>query len=88
MVMEISGIVRQNPIILEECCIFSVEQKDGIYLIVSTDRQAVKDHIFVQQGQKIHIRGSSLSDKNFKGIIVVEWAKINTEKKLEKFSSK
>lgn len=80
MVMEISGIVRQNPVILEECCIFSVEQKDGLYLIISKDKQAVKDHIFVQQGQKIHIRGSSLSDKNFKGIIVVEWAKINTEK--------
>ena len=76
---EINGIVQHNPIMLEECCIFSVEQKDGTYLIVSTDRQAVKDHIFVQRGQRIHIRGSSLTDKNFKGVMVVEWAKISTE---------
>lgn len=80
MEMEIKGIVKQNPIMLEDCCIFTVEQEDGTYLVVSTDRQAVKDHIFVQRGQRINIRGSGIADKNFKGVMVVEWAKISTEK--------
>ena len=71
MVTEINGIVQQNPIILEQCCIFSVEQENETYLIMSADRQAVKDHIFVQKGQRIHIRGSGVSDKNFKGVMVV-----------------
>lgn len=80
---EISGIVRQNPIMLKECCVFSVEQENVIYLVVSTGRQAAKDNIFVQQGQRIHIGGSILTDKDIKGVIVVEQAKIKLDKNYE-----
>lgn len=80
---EISGIVRQNPIMLKECCVFSVEQEAALYLVVSTGRQAAKDNIFVQQGQRIHIGGSILTDKDVKGVIVVEQAKIKLDKNYE-----
>ena len=76
---EISGIVKQNPIILEECCVFSVGQEAAIYLVISTGQQAARDNIFVQQGQRIHIRGSILTDKDIKGVIFVEQAKIKLE---------
>lgn len=41
--MEISGTVQGEPMLLENCCVFSVEGRDGLYLILSTDRQAVKE---------------------------------------------
>lgn len=71
---------------LEDCCIFSVKRGNETYPIVPAGRQTVKDHILVQQGQKINIRGSSLSDNNFKSIMNVEGTKINTEKIIKVFS--
>ena len=77
MAKEVRGVVLQNPIVLERCCLFTVEQDGGTYLILSTDRQASKDNIFVEQGQEIHIQGSGIEDMNFKGVIVTEQAQIN-----------
>ena len=76
MAKEIRGTVQQNPIMLEQCCIFAVEQKEGSYLVVSTDLQASKDNIFVEQGQEIRIQGSGIEDMNFKGVVVTQQAKI------------
>lgn len=76
MAKEIQGIVQRNPIMLEQCCLFAVEQKEGSYLVVSTDTQASKDNIFVEQGQKIYIKGSGIDDVNFKGVVVTEKAKV------------
>ena len=76
MAKEIRGTVWQNPIMLEQCCLFAVKQKEGSYLVVSTDLQASKDNIFVEQGQEIRIQGSSIEDMNFKGVVVTQQAKI------------
>lgn len=76
MAKEIRGTVQQNPIMLEQCCIFAVEQKEGSYLVVSTDLQASKDNIFVEQGQEICIKGSGIENLNFKGVVVTEQAEI------------
>ena len=77
---EIRGVVQNNPILLEQCCMFAVEQKEHTYLVVSTARQAGKDNIFVEQGQEICIRGSTIEDNNFKGVIVTEQAEIKVGK--------
>jgi len=77
MAKEIKGIVRQNPIMLPQCCLFVVEQDDGFYLIVSTDVQAAKDNIFVEQGQEICINGSGIEGMDLKGVLITEQAKIN-----------
>lgn len=77
---EIRGLVQNNPILLEQCCMFAVEQKEDTYLVVSTARQAGKDNIFVEQGQEICIRGSTIEDNNFKGVIVTEQAEIKVGK--------
>lgn len=74
---EIKGIVQENPIILEQCCLFSVEQDGESYLVVSTDRQASKDSIFVAKGQEMVIEGSVLEDTKFKGVLITEQARIN-----------
>lgn len=81
---EIKGIVRQNPIMMEQSCMFVVEQEKGSYLIVLTDIQAAKDSIFVEQGQEISIRGSCLETSYLKGVVITKEAvikvkKINTE---------
>ena len=77
MTEEIKGIVQENPIILEQCCLFSLEQVDGSYLVVSTDRQANKDSIFVAKGQEMVIKGRVMEDTKFKGVLITEQARIN-----------
>ena len=76
MEKEITGIVKQNPIMLDHWGIFVVEQDKDVYLIVSSDRQAVKDHVFVEEGQEIRIRGSCLIAEKLKGILITKEAKI------------
>lgn len=82
--MEIFGTVRGEPTLIENCCLFSLEGKDGLYLILSTDRQAVKDHIFIGRGQEVQVTGSILEQDSFKGIFVTERAKIEIRKNIEK----
>ena len=79
MEKKIRGIVLQNPIALEKCCLFAVEQNENIYLILSTDTQATKDNIFVEQGQEICISGNGIEDVDMKGIIITEQAHISIE---------
>ena len=73
---EIKGIVQENPIILEQCCLFALEQDGESYLVASTDRQASKDSIFVAKGQEMVIGGSVMEDTKFKGVLITEWARI------------
>lgn len=82
--MEIFGIVQGEPTLIENCCVFSLEDKEGLYLILSTDRQAVKDHIFIGKGQEVQVTGSILEQSNFKGVFITERAKIKLEKILKK----
>lgn len=77
--MEISGTVQGEPMLLENCCVFSVEGRDGLYLILSTDRQAVKDHIFIERGQEVQVIGSRLEQGSFRGIFLTERAKIEVK---------
>lgn len=74
--MEIIGNVQGESLRIEDCCIFSVEGKEGLYLILSTERQAVKDYIFIEKGQEVQITGSILEQENFKGIFITERSKI------------
>ena len=76
MAKKVRGIVLQNPIVLEQCCLFTVKQDDNTFLILSTDKQAAKDNIFVEQGQEISVLGSGIEDVDVKGIIVTEQAHI------------
>lgn len=80
MAKEIKGIVHKNPLMLDSCCMFTVEQEEETYLVVSTDLQACKDNIFVEQGQQICIKGSSIEDMNFKGVVFTEQAKIKVSR--------
>ena len=80
--MEISGTVQGVPTLLENCCIFSIEGEDGLYLILSTDIQAVKDYIFIEKGQEVQVTGSRLEQKRLRGIFVTDKAKIKMKKDL------
>jgi hypothetical protein len=54
-------------------------------MVVSTQMQACKDNIFVEQGQDIAIEGSAVTDLDLKGVIVTEKAKIlNLEKYIDR----
>lgn len=81
MTQEVRGIVQENPVVLEQCCLFTLKQEDGSYLVVSTDRQASKDNIFVAKGQEMHIKGSVLEDRRFKGVLITEEARIKMYQK-------
>ena len=84
MEKEVKGMVKRNPVYLEQGCIFVVEQDNGYYLVLSTDRQAVKDNIFVEQGQEIRIKGSYLETSELKGIVVTNEAEIQITEKNNK----
>lgn len=81
---QLRGIVQQNPVALEQCCIFAVEQGKDLYLVLSTEEQAGKDNIFVERGQEILIRGSMIEEQNFKGVILTERAKIALSREADK----
>lgn len=83
MVREIRGIVQKNPVLLEQCCVFLVEQEKGAYVVVSTERQADKDNIFVEQGQEICIKGSLMETDSIKGILLTENAKIVLSRRID-----
>ena len=72
----IRGTVCQNPRVLDQCCLFTVCQGGETYLVISTERQAAKDHIFVKQGEEICIEGNCIADMDIKGIILTERAEI------------
>lgn len=80
MVKEITGTVQQNPIMLENCCVFAVDEEEVSYLIISTDRQAGKDNIFVEKGQEICVKGSFLEDKRFQGVVITKQAEIRIDR--------
>ena len=82
----IRGIVRKNPIALENCCLFALEEEEGMYLVVSTDRQAGKDNIFVEKGQEMIVQGSVLEDAKFRGVLFTQDSKIKI-KKVKKFET-
>lgn len=76
MKKEIRGLVKRDPVVLTDCCLFAVEDKGGMYLVVSTERQADKDYVFVKGGQEIRILGSVMEDERFKGILLTQEAQI------------
>jgi hypothetical protein len=85
MINKIEGEVIQNPAALDNCCLFTVKTNQGVYMVVSTQMQACKDNIFVEQGQDIAIEGSAITDIDLKGVIVTEKAKIiNLEKYIDR----
>lgn len=77
MIKKIKGIVMQNPVVLEHCSIFTVKQDNNVFLILSADRQAIKDGIFVAQGQEICILGTEI---NVKGVVITKEAQIRIKK--------
>ena len=80
--MELTGTVWGDPTLFEECCVFPLEGKEeGLYLILSMDRQALKDAIFIERGQKLQIKGSVLGQDSLKGILVTESARIEIARK-------
>ena len=76
MEKEVKGIVKQNPVRIEQGCVFVVEQEQGAYLIISTDMQAVRDQIFVKKGQEIRIHGCCMENMDLRGVLVTKNAKI------------
>ena len=88
MTEEVRGIVQENPVTLEQCCLFTLQQEEGSYLVVSTDRQASKDSIFVVKGQEMVIRGSVMEDTKFKGVLITEQARINMKTEISKSAYK
>lgn len=77
MEVMIKGAVVKNPVMLEECCLFAIQRDDDVYLVISTDKQAAKDNIFVEEKQQMSIVGSY---KPLKGVILTSESKIELER--------
>lgn len=81
MIKEISGLVEGNPLVLDNCCLFSVRQGDECYLVLSRGEQSAKDNIFVAKGERIHVKGGVFENECLKGILISQQSKIiNLEK--------
>lgn len=60
--MQIDGIVSGGIDILNDSITYDVINEDQIYHIWSKDNQAVKDAIFIREGQYISIDGERINE--------------------------
>ena len=72
----------------EKCCVFVVKKRRGACLVISTDYQACKDHIFVKEGQEMEISGQAIDITGIQEVIITEKAKINLLKEKEQIKKK
>ncbi len=81
-------IVVKNPLMYEKCCAFVVKKRGGACLVISTDYQACKDHIFVKEGQEMEIEGQVIDITGIQEIIITEKSKINLLKEKKNIKKK
>ena len=55
--------VISEPVYSDSICTFKVNVNDRTFTVVSQNRQAIKDNIFVTSRQKIEIEGKIIDDK-------------------------
>ena len=60
--MKIKGIVTNEATLNEDTAMYSVSMSDNQYVIESSGRQAVKDYIFIREGQLVEVEGT-IKDK-------------------------
>ena len=73
--MKIKGIVTNDATINQDTAMYSVSMSDNQYVIESSGRQAVKDYIFIREGQLVEVEGT-FKDK----CIVSQKTRIELEK--------
>lgn len=56
--MKIKGIVTNDATINQDTAMYSVSMSDNQYVIESSGRQAVKDYIFIREGQLVEVEGT------------------------------
>lgn len=49
--MRINGKVIENAIIDNQTSKYRIENKDGIYVVKAIGKEAVKDYLFIREGQ-------------------------------------
>ena len=54
--------VISEPVYSDSICTFKVNVDDRTFTVVSQNRQAIKDNIFVTSSQKIEIEGKIIDD--------------------------
>ena len=54
--------VISEPVYSDSICTFKVNVDDRTFTVVSQNRQAIKDNIFVTSRQKIEIEGKIIDD--------------------------
>ena len=77
MKRKICGYVVVEPVRYLDGCIWGVKSKGSLYWIISSNLQAVKDFIFIHEGQKVDILGET-TPRNSR-ILFSEEAKIDIE---------
>ncbi|MCR4865404.1 MAG: hypothetical protein K5921_00605 [Lachnospiraceae bacterium] len=60
--MRINGIVTGNIDIYDDSVSYEVNAHDNSYHVISKDKQAVKDAIFIRAGQHISVDGERISE--------------------------
>lgn len=55
--MRIHGKVIENAIIDNQTSKYRIENKDGIYVVKAIGKEAVKDYLFIREGQIVTIEG-------------------------------
>lgn len=88
MKKKFKAVVIKNPQMYENCCAFVVKKRGGACLVISTDYQACKDHIFVKEGQEMEISGQVVDLTGIQEIIITEEARINLLKEKEQIKKK
>lgn len=56
--MKIKGLVTNEATINQDTAMYSVSMSDNQYVIESFGRQAVKDYIFIREGQLVEVEGT------------------------------
>ena len=82
------AVVIKNPQMYEKCCAFVVKKRRGACLVISTDYQACKDHIFAKEGQEMEISGQVIDITGIQEIIITEEAKISLLKEKEQIKKR
>lgn len=64
-------IVNEPILVMDGVCSL-VQENDKIYSMLTFGKQAVKDYIFLREGQNIQVEGSVLSDGIFPEKLMID----------------
>ncbi len=56
----VKGIVIKEPEEADIPCVYEIEDEGNMYLVISDGPQAIKDYLFIRNGQEVQVEGVGL----------------------------